>query len=101
MITPGKGERDLAKFAQAISELAQGGSNALGASTVTLTPGTTETRVEDSRCSTGALIAPVPTSASAAAATVWLKETRRGGFTWGHDASDATDRTFRYEVRRP
>lgn len=101
MIVPGKGERDLAKFSQAIGDLAQGGSNALGTMVVTLAPGATETTVSDARCTDGALVAAVPTSASAAATAVWLLATARGSFTWGHDASPATDRTFRYEIRRP
>jgi hypothetical protein len=101
MIVPGKSEPDLAKFSQAIGDLAQGGSNALGRAVVTLAPGTVETVVTDSRCTEGALVAPIPTSATAAATTIWLKATARGSFTWGHDASSAADRTFRYEIRRP
>lgn len=101
MIVPGKQEKDLAKFAQAHLDAANGGTNALGKRIVALTPGAAETAVDDTLCTDGALIDPVPTSESAASARIWLKETHRGGFTWGHDVSPATDRTFRYEVRRP
>lgn len=100
MIVPGKTEKDLAKFSQAISDVAQGGTNALGGP-IALTVGANETDVEDSRCTEGALPRLEPCSASAATAPVWLKATRRGGFTIGHDASTATDRVFRYEIRRP
>lgn len=98
MIVPGNGERDLTKFAQAIREMAQGGSNALG--DVTLVAGTTTTTVADSRCSEGAKVDLCPLSEASATARVWLAETRRGGFTLGHDAGGG-DRPFRYEVRRP
>ena len=98
MNVPGNGEKDLAKFAQAIREIAQGGSNALGS--VILVAGATSTAVTDIRCTEGAKIDWCPLSADAASARVWLAETRRGGFTLGHDAA-AVDRPFRYEVRRP
>lgn len=98
MIVPGNGEKDLAKFAQAIREMAQGGSNALG--DVTLAADTISTDVADARCSEGAKIDLCPLSAASADARVWLAATRRGGFTLGHDAA-GTNRSFRYEVRRP
>ena len=98
MNVPGNGEKDLAKFAQAIREMAQGSSNALGS--VTLAAGAVSTSVTDIRCTEGAKIDWCPLSTEAAAARVWLAETRRGGFTLGHDAGSA-DRPFRYEVRRP
>ena len=103
MIVPGKNERDLAKFAQAHQDAANGGTNALGKVDIVLKPDATETRVDDPLCTPGALPQWRPTSASAAAAmtSVWLKETARGYFVLGHDASPATDRTFRHEMRRP
>lgn len=98
MNVPGNGERDPAKIATAIRDLASGGSNALGH--VTLAPDATQTIVPDARCAPGAMIVTVPASASAAATNLWLVSTRRGSFTLGHDSSPATDRSFRYEVRR-
>lgn len=98
MNVPGNGEKDLAKFAQAIREMAQGGSNALG--DVTLAAGTTSTTVSDTRCTEGAKVDLCPLSAASATATVWLAETRRGGFVLGHDAG-GVGRAFRYEIRRP
>lgn len=100
MIVPGKSEKDLAKFAQAHQEHANGGTNAIRPE-ITLVPGADETVVTDTLCTPGALPQWRPTSESAALAVVWLKATARGSFTLGHDASAATDRTFRYEVRRP
>ncbi|KQP50837.1 hypothetical protein ASG40_12995 [Methylobacterium sp. Leaf399] len=101
MIVPGKNESNPEKVVQALSDLARGGTNALGASLVALASDVTETTVADSLCTEGALVAPIPTTQSAADARVWLKSTARGSFTWGHDASPATDRLFRYEIRRP
>lgn len=98
MNVPGNSEKDLAKFAQAIREAALGGSNALG--DLVLAAGATSTIIADPRCSEGAKIDLCPLSEASAAARVWLAETRRGGFTLGHDVGGA-DRPFRYEVRRP
>ncbi|GJD76209.1 hypothetical protein [Methylobacterium goesingense] len=101
MIVPGKGEKRLDRVVQALSDLAQGGTNALGRSDVILVPGETETRVDDPLCSDGALVTFAPLSASAAAAGTFLKSTARGAFVLGHAVSDATDRVLRYEIRRP
>lgn len=101
MIVPGLNEKDLAKFAQAHADAANGGTNALGKVEFALAPGEFETVVSDALCTPGALPQWQPTSAFAAQATVWLKATARGSFTLGHDMSSRTDRTFRYEIRRP
>lgn len=98
MRIPGRSERDLTAYAQALSEMAQGGTNALGE--VALVPGETSTTVADSRAGADSTVHLMPLSAAAAAATVWLEGTDRGTFTLGHDASGA-ERRFRYEVRRP
>lgn len=100
MNIPGKSERDLAKFAQAHQDAANGGTNAIRPE-IALVPGAAETVVADTICTAGALPQWRPTSESAAQAVVWLKATARGSFTLGHNVSSATDRTFRYEVRRP
>jgi peptidoglycan biosynthesis protein MviN/MurJ (putative lipid II flippase) len=42
----------------------------------------------------------VPVTESASKATVWLVSADRGSFTVGHDLNPATDRTFRFEMRR-
>ena len=101
MIIPGKNETRLDRIIQALGEIAQGGSNALGRADVTLTAGAGETTVTDALCTPGALVVFSPLSASAAAAGSFLKSTARGSFVLGHAVSDATDRLLRYEIRRP
>lgn len=101
MIVPGKNETRLDRIVQTLSELAQGGSNAVGRTDVVLTPGAAETTVTDSLCTEGALVLLTPLTASAAGAAIFLKSTARGAFVIGHPVSDATDRVLRYEVRRP
>jgi hypothetical protein len=101
MIVPGKGEKRLDRVVQALSDLAQGGTNALGRSDVILVPGETETRVEDPLCVESALVVLCPLTASAASAFPFLKSATRGVFVLGHAVSDATDRVLRYEIRRP
>ncbi|KQO94654.1 hypothetical protein [Methylobacterium sp. Leaf91] len=100
MIVPGKNETRLDRIIQAISEIASGGSNAIGKSAVTLAPGL-ETTVVDPLCTEGTLVVPVPMSASAAASGIFLKSTARGSFVLGHGVSFADDRVVRYELRRP
>lgn len=89
------------EIVDAIRDLATGGSNAVGASFATLAPGAAETVIQDRLCTEASLIALTPRTASAAAATVWVKVTARGQFTLGHDASAASDRNLQYEIRRP
>lgn len=100
MIVPGKNETRLDRIIQAISELALGGSNALGRSAVTLATDADETVVTDPLCAPGALVVTVPLSAASASAGLYLKSTGRGTFTLGHTLSDA-ERLVRYELRRP
>ena len=51
-------------------------------------------------CGPGALPRWVPVTESASKATVWLVSADRRSFTVGHDLNPATDRTFRFEMRR-
>ncbi|MCJ2127350.1 hypothetical protein [Methylobacterium sp. E-045] len=101
MIVPGKNETRLDRIIQAIAEIATGGSNAVGKSTIVLAPGSDETAVTDPLCTESSLVVSVPMSASASAARVFLKSTARGSFVLGHTVSDAEDRFVRYEIRRP
>jgi hypothetical protein len=101
MIVPGKNETRFDRIVQTLSELAQGGSNAVGRTDFVLTPGAGETTVTDSLCTEGALVVFSPLTASAASAFPFLKSTARGAFVIGHPVSDAADRVLRYEIRRP
>lgn len=100
MNVPGLGETNLRLVIQAVRDLATGGSNAIGAGPVTLTPGATETEVAAPACAPGALPVLVPTSAAAAAARPFLRESRAGSFVLGHLPADP-GATLRYELRRP
>ena len=100
MNVPSLGETSLRTVIQAVRDLATGGSNAIGAGTVTLTPGATETEVKDRACAPGSLPVPVPTSAPAAAAQPFVREVRAGSFVLGH-LSAPPGATLRYELRRP
>lgn len=100
MRVPGTDEKDLAVLAQAIRELAAGGTNARG--TVTLTPSATSTVVSNKLASESSMVVLSPRTASAAAAApgIFVSAKANGSFTLGHASSTATDQNFEYEVRR-
>lgn len=100
MNVPGRNETDLAKFSQAIDELARGGTNAIATGSFTLANGVSRTTVTCENGGPGALPRWVPITESASKATVWFISADRRSFTVGHDMNSATDRTFRYEMRR-
>ncbi|MFB0490190.1 hypothetical protein ABIE45_002776 [Methylobacterium sp. OAE515] len=91
-------QENLDRHGDAIRDLATGGTNAGG--TVTLAAGATSTLVSNKLCTADTMVMLSARSASAAAAPVFVQSTTNGGFTLGHDASAATDRTFHYELRR-
>lgn len=101
MIVPGKNETRFDRIVQAIAEIATGGSNAVGRAAITLAVDADETVVTDPLCTEASLVVPVPMSAAAAVAGVFLKSTARGFFVLGHAVSGAADRVVRYEIRRP
>lgn len=100
MNVPGRNEKDLSLFSRAIDDLARGATNAISSATFTLANGVSRTKVPCENCSVGALPRWVPITESASKATVWLVSADRGSFTVGHDLNPATDRTFRFEMRR-
>ncbi|MGU3384404.1 hypothetical protein ACLBYG_07850 [Methylobacterium sp. D53M] len=100
MNVPGQNEKDLSLFARAIGELARGATNAIASSTFTLANGVSRTTVPCENGGAGALPRWVPITESASKATVWLISADRRSFTVGHNLDAATDRTFRYEMRR-
>jgi hypothetical protein len=91
-------EKDLKKFAQAIAQLAQGRSNAVG--TVTLAPGATHTTVSSLTCASGSviLLSPVTQHAAAelAAGGCFISAVGEQTFTITHANGVQTDRTFGY-----
>ncbi len=93
-----RGERDLQKFAQAIQQLAQGRSNAVGA--VTLAPGAGSTTVTAVTCAAGSAVFFSPRTAHAAAelaaGTMYVSAVGNGSFTIAHANNAQTDRTFGY-----
>jgi hypothetical protein len=91
-------EKDLAKFALSIQQLAAGRSNATG--TFTLTAGATSTAVTAPNCSINSVPLVSPTTANAAAemgnGTMYIGTIADGSFTVTHANNGQTDRTFRW-----
>lgn len=82
---------------QAIRELTDGRSNAVGK--VTLRPGQTTTVVEKPTINANAGVFLFPASASAVNVPLFVTVSPTGGaFTVTHNASSLTDRTFHYLV---
>ncbi|MEE7505219.1 hypothetical protein [Methylobacterium mesophilicum] len=100
MNVPGQNEKDLSLFARAIGDLARGATNAIASNTFTLANGVSRTVVPCENCGPGALPRWVPITESASKAQLWLVSADRRSFTVGHDLNPATDRTFRFEMRR-
>jgi len=91
-------EKDLKKFAQAIAQLAQGRSNAVG--TVTLAAGATQTTVASLTCASGSVILLSPVTAHAAAELAaggcFISAVGEQAFTITHANNAQTDRSFGY-----
>lgn len=98
MRVPGLDEKDLQFLNQTLRELAQGGTNSAGGPIV-LGTGTT-TVFDDPLCTAGSMVTLSPLTASAAGAGAYVSAVGPGTFTLGHIASAASDRSFRYEIRR-
>lgn len=100
MNVPGRNEKDLSLFSRAIDDLARGATNAISSDTFTLSNGVTRTVVPCENGGPGALPRWVPITESASKAQLWLVSADRRSFTVGHNLDAATDRTFRFEMRR-
>lgn len=85
------------RLTNAIRQLAEGRSNAIG--TVTLAPGATSTVVKATNCAPTSIVLLTAQTANAAAATGVYVVAGKGQFTVHHDSSAATDRTFGFETR--
>lgn len=87
-------EKDLAKYAFSIQQLAAGRSNANGS--VTLTANVTSTIVVALNCgaSSGVWLSPRTANAAAAVGTTFVSSVASGTFTITHASAATTDRTF-------
>lgn len=84
------------EIAQAVRELATGGTNAAG--TFTLAASATTTVVKDDLATPGCRVLFSPLSANAATAGAFHSSTASGSFTITHTSSTATDRAFDYLI---
>lgn len=93
---PSTNEKDLAKYAIALQQLAAGRSNATG--TVSLTPNATSTGVKPQNCAPGSAVFLFPKTANAAAAssTTYVSSVGNQAFTITHASAASVDRTFFY-----
>jgi hypothetical protein len=95
---PSLRETDPFRFAQAINELWQGRSNAVGR--VTLTANDTTTVVAAENCGDESEVFLFPRTANAAAeigaGTIYVSAVGNGTFTLTHANNAQTDRTFGY-----
>lgn len=94
-------ERDVGKIVQAIRDLFQGRSNAMGQ--FTLTAGATSTVVTAQNCGEQSRISITPqtSNAAAAVATTYIDQSnvKPGQFTVTHANTGTTDRRFSYSIR--
>lgn len=93
---PSTQEKDLAKYALALQQLAAGRSNATG--TVTLTASATSTVVTPQNCAPGSTVFLFPKTANAAGAlsTTYVATVAKQSFTITHASAVSVDRTFFY-----
>lgn len=91
-------EKDLKKYAQAIQQLAQGRSNAIG--TVTLAASAASTVVTAINCATASVVLLSPTTAHAAAEIAaggcYISSVGEKTFTITHANNSQVDRTYGY-----
>lgn len=91
---PNRDEKDLAKFALSLQQLAAGRSNASGS--VTLKAGQTSTDVPAENCGAqcAVFLFPKTANAAAAAATTYVSSVGKQTFTIAHASNAQTDRSF-------
>ena len=91
-------EKDLRKFTDAINQLTQGRSNAVGSCTLTIN--VTTTTVTAVNCATGSTVLLMPTTANASAefgnGTIYIPQATilNGSFVVQHANNSQADRTF-------
>lgn len=97
VLVPGISDTDPMRLANAIRQLAEGRSNAVG--TLTLTPSATSTTVKATNCAPTSIVLLTAQTANAATATGVYVIAGKGEFTVHHNSSAAIDRTFGFETR--
>jgi len=92
------GEKDIRKVVNAVKELVEGRSNAVG--TFTLTANAPSTTVDAMNCGAGSVPLLTPTTANAAAelgnGTLYVGTVSAGSFIVSHANNAQIDRTFKY-----
>lgn len=95
---PSRDEKDLAKYALALQQLAAGRSNATGS--VTLAAGATSTTVSAVNCGPSSAVLLFQKTANGAAAlaagTTFISSVGKQSFTISHANNAQTDRSFFY-----
>ncbi len=82
--------------AEAVNQLLDGKINAVG--TVTLNTSTTTTSVSDRRCGAESVIVLMPTTANAAAESLYVNARSKQQFTITHANNSQADRTYAYAI---
>lgn len=93
---PSLSERDPFRFAQAINELFQGRSNAVGECTLTASATTTTVTADNCGDESQVFLFPRTANAAAALATTFISAVGNGTFTITHASNTQTDRRFGY-----
>jgi hypothetical protein len=93
---PSLSERDPFRFAQAINELFQGRSNAVGSCTLTASATSTTVTAENCGDQSKVFLEPETANAAAARATTYVSSVRNGSFVLTHANNAQTDRRFSY-----
>lgn len=92
------GETDIRKVVNAVKELVEGRSNAVGSFTLTANAATTT--VTAMNCGAGSVPIPVPTTANASAeignGTMYIGTVSNGSFVVTHANNAQADRIFMY-----
>lgn len=93
---PGLYEKDPFRFAQALNELFQGRSNAVGTCTLAASATTTVVSAENCGDESQVFLFPKTANAAGAVATTYVSSIGNGTFTITHANNSQTDRTFSY-----
>lgn len=95
---PALSEKDPFRLSQAINELFQGRSNAVGTCTLTASAATTVVTAENCGDASQVFLFPKTANASAemGAGTIYVSAVTNGSFTLTHANNAQTDRTYGY-----
>lgn len=93
---PSLSERDPFRIVQAVNELFQGRSNAIGECTLTASATSTVVSAENCGDESQVFLSPKTANAAAALATTYISAVTNGSFTITHANNAQTDRTFGY-----